>query len=450
MEKLSDLKVSPDGRFIIKEDGAPFFWLADTAWEIFHKLTREEALEYLATRATQQFSVIQAVTVCEFDGLNVPNSYSRTPFLKNKSGEFDPALPDIAGEYSYWDHVDFIIDTACSLGLYIGFLPTWGDKFNLLWGKGPVIFTPENAYVYGKWIGARYKDRGNIVWIMGGDRSLENDTHRQIVNNMAKGIKESTGGRHLMTFHPWGNSSSSDFVQNEPWLDFNLLQSGHDIGRVKNHALVQKDYALSPVRPVIDGEPRYEDTLISVNAKFDAENGFFDDWDARVMAYWAMLSGACGHTYGHHSVWSFYKGASDLSDFFPPGYFLMDWRAALHRPGAEQMRHLKGLILSRPFMELVPCQELLAGNYSGMHHIAAAKGKKHAFIYTPSGLEMKIKMGILEGRSILAYWFNPKKGGYTFVGLKKNEGIITFSPPSSGRNNDWVLVLDATETDVSR
>jgi hypothetical protein len=449
MEKCTNLKISANGRFIIKEDGSPFFWLADTAWELFHRLTREEAVEYLATRAAQNFTVIQTVMLPEFDGLTVPNPYGRTPLLKNQNGGFDPEIPDLEpmkDGYTFWHHIDFIISAAYSLGLYIGMLPTWGDKFNLKWGKRPQIFTPENAYTYGKWVGGRYKDRCNIVWIMGGDRPIENNTHRQIVNNMAKGIKESTGGRHLMTFHPCGGASSSGFIQNEPWLDFNMLQSGHHFINMKNHELIQKDYALTPVRPVLDGEPRYEDTLI--NIKPNADDGFFDDFDARLTAYWAVLSGACGHTYGHHSVWSFYKGGQDYSEYFPPGYFIIDWRSALHRPGAGQMRHLKALLTSRPFLELIPCQEMLAENYSGANRIAAARGKKHAFIYIPNGLQVKVMMGILDGSAVIAYWFDPRKGEYIFSGLMKNEGVITFSPPSGGRANDWILVLDVTEINL--
>ena len=120
MDPCKNLKISPDGRFITKEDGSPFFWLADTAWELFHRLTREEALEYLSIRAGQGFTVIQAVALAEFYGLTLPNAYGRTPLLKNDNGDFDPTLPDDGKEYSYWDHMDFIIEAAGSLGCMSG------------------------------------------------------------------------------------------------------------------------------------------------------------------------------------------------------------------------------------------------------------------------------------------------------------------------------------------
>lgn len=45
------LQVSENRRFLVHEDGQPFFHLGDTAWELFHRLNREEAARYLDNRA---------------------------------------------------------------------------------------------------------------------------------------------------------------------------------------------------------------------------------------------------------------------------------------------------------------------------------------------------------------------------------------------------------------
>jgi len=167
MNNIQLLKTSDDKRFILKEDGSPFFWLGDTTWELFHRLDREDADLYLANRAERKFTVIQAVALAEYDGLRVDNAYGRKPLLQNSKDEYDPTMPDLGVEegnnYSYWDHVDYIVEKAASLGLYIGFLPTWGDKYNKCWGKGPEIFNGDNARKYGKWLGDRYKDKTNII-----------------------------------------------------------------------------------------------------------------------------------------------------------------------------------------------------------------------------------------------------------------------------------------------
>ena len=134
------LRVSSNQRFLVTKDGKSFFFLGDTAWELFHRLNRQEADLYLENRASKGFTVIQAVVLAELDGLKAPNPYGEVPLI-----DMDPSRPND----KYFEHVDYIVDKAESLGMYIGMLPTWGDKFNIRWGKGPEVFTPANAYDFG-------------------------------------------------------------------------------------------------------------------------------------------------------------------------------------------------------------------------------------------------------------------------------------------------------------
>lgn len=97
--------------------------------------------------------MIQAVALSEMDGLRVPNAHGRTPLNPDEKGNFDPTRPDLDGPYSYWDHLEAIVDLAAQCGLYIALLPTWGDKVNRKWGMGPEIFDPQNARAYGRWLG---------------------------------------------------------------------------------------------------------------------------------------------------------------------------------------------------------------------------------------------------------------------------------------------------------
>src|SRR5262245_36221455 len=154
------LKVSDNRRFLIHDDGSPFFYLGDTAWELFHRLTMDEAERYLKDRAAKGFTVIQAVALAEIDGLHTPNMRGDLPLIDD-----DPRRPNEA----YFAHIDAVVETAAGLGLYVGMLPTWGDKWNQKWGVGPEIFTPENARAYGLWLGKRYAD-APLIWILGGDR----------------------------------------------------------------------------------------------------------------------------------------------------------------------------------------------------------------------------------------------------------------------------------------
>src|SRR5512133_2255635 len=157
------LIVSDNHRFLQFQDGTPFFYLGDTGWEFFHRLTYKEAEIYLENRRQKGFTVIQAVILAELDGLNTPDRNGDKPFVDN-----DPGRPGKA----YFAFVDSLIRLAESKGIFIGLLPTWGDKVDRgSWGKGPEIFNPENAFTYGKFLGERYKNFPNIIWIIGGDRS---------------------------------------------------------------------------------------------------------------------------------------------------------------------------------------------------------------------------------------------------------------------------------------
>ena len=232
---MKRLKVSDDRRFLLHDDGTPFFYLGDTDWELFHRLTRDEMNDFLETRARQGFTVIQAVALAEFDGLRVPNPQGHLPLV-----DLDPKRPS---EF-YFQDVDHAIDKANSLGMYVGLLPTWGDKYNKAWGEGPEVFTPENARSYGEFLGKRYRDKG-IVWILGGDRELKTPDHFAIVRGMAAGLRAGDGGAHLMTFHPAGGRHSSEYFQNDEWLQLNMIQSGHARDR-DNWAMIAQDYALTP------------------------------------------------------------------------------------------------------------------------------------------------------------------------------------------------------------
>mgnify|MGYP001363325550 CR=1 FL=1 len=430
--KTQLLKVSENGRYLIKEDGTPFFWLGDTDWLLFRNLSREEADELLENRAERYFNVLQAVAFTR--GCNY---YGKEPFLPDESGEYDPTKPDLTSEYSYWDHIDYIIDKADSLGLYIGFLPTWGDRFNPKWDKGPIIFNGENARIYGRWLGQRYKDRNNIIWILGGDRPLEEEAHYEVIRCMAQGIREGDEGRHLITFHPPGCNSSGNFLHNEEWLDFNMVQSSHSFD-IANYKWVTDDYNRRPIKPVLDGEPRYEDHPID----FKPENGYFNDIDTRQAAYWAVFAGACGHTYGHHSIWSM--------NTKPGECFTMHWRDAMLRPGGAQMQYVRKLIESRPFLERVPDQSLVVDPLSGFDYIMATRGEDFIFVYTPTGSELEVNMGKISGQKVKAYWFDPRTGEASFFGEFENKGTMRFTPPSSGRGNDWVLVLDDSSKDFPK
>ena len=426
------LKVSDNKRYLVHQNGTPFFWLGDTAWELFHRLNREEADQYLKKRAEQGFTVVQAVALAEFDGLKEPNPYNETPLLND-----DPTKPNEA----YFKHVDYIIDKAAQYGLVIGFLPTWGDKLNKsTWGKGPEIFNPANAKTYGRYVGNRYKNQENIVWILGGDRNpREGSQDVAVWRAMAEGIQEAVGGadKALITYHPQPNGrdgGASKWFHEDAWFDFNMHQNGHcRFTPVYDH--ITLSYNRQPTKPTMDAEPIYEDHPVCFNAN---ELGTSNAYDVRVYAYLDLFAGAHGHTYGCHDIWQMYSSSRPAVN----GPHLY-WPEALDLPGANQMKHVRKLMTARPQLARVPDQSLIVENNLGpAERIQATRGVDYAFIYSAVGKPFTVNLGKISGKRITATWFDPRTGKTQSAGQFDNQKPQQFTPPKQGYGQDWVLVLD--------
>lgn len=428
--KHGRLVVTPDHRNLMFKDGTPFFYLGDTGWELFHRLNYREAEIYLENRRAKGFTVIQAVILAELDGLNTPNRNGDRPLIDN-----DPLRPD--EKYFLW--VDSVIHLAASKGIFIGLLPTWGDKVDKAgWGTGPVIFTPDNANAYGRFLGERYREFPNIIWVNGGDRSGGTHSSGQgdnypVWDALAKGIK-SADPNHLMTYHPWGEKSSSEWFHQCDWLDFNMTQTGHGQRSHAIYRLVAADYARIPVKPCMDGEPRYEDHPISWQPD---SLGWFNEMHVRQAAYWNLFSGAHGHTYGCHPIWQ--MAAPGRS---PVGYARHYWYDVLDLPGAWQMLNVRRLIESRPVAGRVPFPELVPAPGDEFGFIAAIRGDGYVMVYTPLGNDIHINGNVLPAKQYKVWWFDPRSGKHIQAGNAERQPVMQFTAPSGGPGFDWVLVLD--------
>jgi hypothetical protein len=433
------IQVHPNNRFLMTAEGQPFFWMADTAWELFHRLDEKEATYYLDTRKEQGFNVVQAVVLAELDGIHSPNANGDNPFLNLENWEYNEA---------YFNHVDRILDLALEREIHIALLPTWGDKlFKDNWGTGPEIFNPSTAYSYGKWIGTRYKDRKNLIWVLGGDRNpREGSQDLEVWNEMAKGILQSQNPDNhiLITFHPQpaGPGGSSNWFHEAEWLDFNMHQTGHCPNQ-PTYEKIAHDLSLSPLKPTIDGEPMYEEHPKCFNAK---ELGYSEAADIRRIMYWNVFAGAAGQTYGCHAVWQMY----DL-DKTPINSPLKPWNKSLDLEVANQVKHLKHLMLSRPYFDRIPDQSLISSTQQeDDSYVSATRSKdgSFAFLYFPDGKPVKINFKKLMGSSFNLIWKNPRTG-VEFAGNDGNpisqKEEIEITPPSTGRGNDWILILEAVD-----
>ncbi len=420
-------------------DGTPFFWLGDTGWRLFQRLTREEAVEYLEDRRNKGFNVIQVMIA---SSAGEKNAYGQEAFAEGNPGQpkttpgANPARPE---EYDYWDHIDFVLTEAETRGLYMAMLPAWCSL-------AKTALNETNARPYAGFLLRRFKNRPNIIWVNGGD--CRGSDYTELWKLIGRTLKENDPN-HLVTYHPFGGTSSSMWFHNEPWLDFNMFQIGHrryDQIREEQKAFwkgedgwrfVEEDLAKLPPKPTIDGEPSYESIPQGLH---DPKEPYWDANHVRRYAYWAVIAGACGHTYGHNAVMQMHKpgvgkGAYGVREF---------WREALQAPGAHQVPHIKRLMLSRPYFERVPDQSLIAGtNGERYERVMATRGNSYALLYTFTARPFSVRMGKITGSAASAWWFDPRTGKASRIGEFPNRGVRTFTPPGMpGEGNDWVLVLD--------
>ena len=223
-----------------------------------------------------------------------------------------------------------------------------------------------------------------------------------------------------------------------------MRQNGHVVEFTGRYDQTRADYDRTPVKPVLDGEPIYEDHPVSFKAK---ELGHSIAADVRRPLYWNLFSGAFGHTYGHHSVWQMWKPGKE-----PINNPLMPWFEAIEQPGAAQMQHGRRLIESRPFLTRIPDDSVIVETNiptampgTGSRHFAATRDEagSYAMVYAPVGRAFQSAheqdhRRESEGLVVQSARRRRRRRSGEFA----NTGEREFTPPNPGEHLDWVLVLD--------
>lgn len=397
------LRVGPDHRHLVDQSGTPYLIQGDAGWSLISGLTKEEAEKYLEARRRLGFNSI-IVNLIEHKFRGPVNRYGEGPFTT--PGDF--STPN----EKYFEHADWVIRKAQEMGLqiflapiYLGYIGT--DEG---WIQELVANGPEKARNWGRFVGNRYRDFDNIVWIIGGDHNP--DTARPEVDAVAEGIKE-RDGRHLMTAHCHPENSAIDQYRDDGWLDVNDTYTYNIV-----HEMLIRDYNRQPVIPYFLIESTYEGEHNASQVQI------------RRQAYWAILSGATGQFMGNRPIW-----------LFDPG-----WEAALDSVGSRDMQRLGWLFHSRPWNELTPDQkhEVVVeglGEFRGLDYLTAARTSDDATViaYMPTARTISVEMSKVSGKQAMAWWFDPRTAQATSIGKFPTSGKQEFKPPAEG---DWVLVLD--------
>jgi len=413
------LTVGPTSRYLADQHGKPFLLVGDAAWSLFVGVSKSDADVYLANRQQLGFTAVMVELIeHRFAAAPPANFYRDTPF----TGQAFTTTPNDA----YFAHVDYIVKSAAAKGIVILLDPLFlgygcGSEG---WCAEVQAATTSQMMAWGQYVGTRYKDYDNIVWVIGGD--TDPTPVQSKVQAVVDGIL-SADSRHLFTAHNAPEQMAVTPWPGAAWLNVNSVYTSSNT----LYRQVLSAYSISPPKPVFLIESAYENEHVLTNQAL------------RAQSYWTVLSGGFGHVFGNCPIWGFGFARSQFCTS-------TDWKAQLNSEGSVNMQHFQALFNSRHWHTLVPdaSHVVLTAGYDGTSGdpadyatAASAADGSSIIVYLPTSRSVTVSGAHLAGSMMMAWWYNPGNGGASLIGTYPTAGTQDFTPPSSG---DWVLVLDST------
>lgn len=452
------LKVSANHRYLVDQNNVPFLMVGDAPQTLIVNLSQAEAATYMADRRRFGINALWINLICNYsDGCNKDAATidGISPFIV--SGDLSTPNP------AYFKRADEMLAMAATNGMVVLLDPiettSWLD---VLRSNGPA-----KAFAFGQYLGNRYKDQPNIIWLHGNDfQTWRNATDDALVQAVARGIR-SADRNHLQTVEL--NYFTSGSLDDPTWAPLIELDAAYTY--FPTYAQVLNEYNRPNFKPVF---------MVEANYEFE-HNGGTDGGSVqnlRRQEYWTMLSGATGQLYGSAYTWRLERG----------------WQTRLDTPGVRQLSNVKGLFSSLRWYDLIPDQEHVVVT-SGYHGGAGFIGRLARFFGQSSGWEARVfhyfkkltglgsvstntyasAASTCDGSLVVAYlptirpvavdmsklagpararWYDPTNGKYLDAGdlPLPDAGRRWFSPPgnNSAGDGDWVLLLEvsAARTDV--
>jgi hypothetical protein len=437
----------------------PFPILGRTAWFVTSLQERDYKL-FIDDTAGKGFNAIEFHVVNHDPRGNRPpfGGNGALPFAKRLDGsswtgslsyrDIGVEAPDFSQpNEAYWAHVDALLAYAESKGVLCFMFPAYtgyqGGSEG--WMAEMTANGPAKMQTYGAFIAQRYRRRGNIVWMLGGDYGSGSSSFKpaELVaeKSMLAGMQSVAGQASLNFSAEWGGESIYT-DQADPMLRAaGTLQGVYSFsGNVNSHA--RRAYSLSPVMPTFLLEEPYDEE----GPDGKGINGAATQ-PVRRFQWWGWLSGAGGYIAGNGYVWPFNSG------------LLSSWKSHLNTQGAKDMAQLNAFVRSIGWHKLVPSglagmrTLVVAGGSapSARDYVAAAASPDGTLLvaYVPPDHAgpITVDMAAMSGPA-RARWFNPASGAYTAIadGTIANTGMATFAPPGDNGSGfrDWVLLLEAS------
>jgi hypothetical protein len=412
------LTVGSTERHVVDQDAQPFLLVGDTAWSLLVAVSEADADMYLENRKQHGFTAVLANLIEYKYAANAPaNFYGFTPFK---------GRPFTTPQEAYFTHVDNVLKLASEKGIAVFLFPLYlgreCDETSEGWCIEVQKATISDMRAWGEYVGNRYSNYDNIVWVIGGDG--DPTPVKSKVQAMVDGIA-SKDTRHPFTVH-----NARGVMAVTPWSEAEWLNVNNIYTEGTDYQDAATAYNISPPKPFFLIEGQYEnirDPSVQM---------------LRAQSYWTILHGGFGSFFGNCPVWGF-----GFTGNYCPSF--TDWRTQLNSPGALSMKHFQALFKSRRWDTLVPdtSQTILiggSGKFGSADYAssACAADGSSILIYLPSSRTITVSGECLSENTMIAWWYDPSNGVATQIGTFPTSTPQSFSPPNSG---DWVLVLDSAD-----
>jgi hypothetical protein len=409
------VEVSSDHRVLVDQHGKPFMMVGDSPQCLSASLSTDDMEFFFSDRQAHGFNTAWVNLLCGSytRGRDDASTYDGIkPFLKD--GDLASPNPD------YFARIDTMVGLAARHGITLLLDPAETGSFrDLLKNNGA-----DKSRAYGTFLGQRYKQDRNIIWMLGND--YQNDqwsTYDPFEKALSDGIRNADPAKLQTIELNFFLSTSYDDTTWPPLIDIASAYTYYP-----TYDAVLKAYNTKPTQPVFMVESNYE---------YENNSGgpATTDETLRRQEYWTMLSGATGQLYGNGYTWGFND---------------KDWKKHLDTKAVGEIGLMAKLFASGPWQDLVPDQNhrfltngigtyASDGDVLDNDYATAALTPDGTFgvVYVPTDRTVSIDQSRLAA-GVTALWFDPADGS-----LQRAASPFKTPGKNSAGDQDWVLVFQA-------
>ncbi|HWB25195.1 MAG TPA: DUF4038 domain-containing protein [Chitinophagaceae bacterium] len=421
------LHVNGTNNYLADKNNKPFLLREISAWGLIQALPEKDEAAFIDSVKEKGFNTL-LVSIISFDTRfagNPPAWQGIMPFKK----QWDFSTYNT----TYFEHADRFLKMAEDKGMLVLLVPCYlGYKGDPKQGWWPKLLSENNSVeksrIYGEFIGKRYKDFDNIIWVAGGDNKGDKPLYNYL-DNIIQGIKQ-FDKQHLWTGHfasEQGTNWAADNALYAKYIDVNGLyvfaeeNMGTDAPQYKTELA-----KYGKGKMIFQLDQSYEHDIPHDN------NNENYQWIRR-KNYDGLLSGCAGT--------SFSPGQKDNQC-----YVFTNWQPLMNTTGMQQIKYCFNLFLSRAWYRLVPLpqdENVISnrGAFGSIDYVCAARTNDSSTLiaYLPLGGTITVNLHAIKGTQAAAWWYDVRSGTAITAGEFSTRDARDFTAPG---NEDWVLVID--------